>query len=73
MLYPLTCTAVKVLRVGQFRCTTWRPIAELMCVCTNTWHEMQVSDQLRAPSNLSHEKGPSLPTKHEAIDIMEGG
>ena len=37
-----------------------------------TWHEMQMSDQLRAPSSLSPGKGPSLPTGQESIDIVEG-
>jgi hypothetical protein len=44
---------------------------ELMCVCINNWHGIQISNQFRAPSALSPGKGPLLPTGQEVIDFVE--
>ena len=72
MLYRYKCTVVKVRTVEKCRCSTWRPIAELMYVCTNIWHEMQMKYPLRAPSALTPWKGPSKPTGQETKYIVEG-
>jgi hypothetical protein len=42
-----------------------------MCVYINNWHGIQISDQFRAPSDLSPGKKPSLPTGQEVIDFVE--
>jgi hypothetical protein len=49
--------------VEECRCVTWRHVAEQMYkrMTSNTWHEMQMSDKLRAPAALSPGKGPLLP------------
>lgn len=73
MLYPQTCAVVKVKTVEVCRCPAWRRMAEVMYdVRTLTLlHEMQTSDQLRAPSALSPGKLSSLASGGESIDIVD--